>query len=344
MNLKELAQTLGLSPTTVSRALNGYPEVAESTRLRIESAARRYNYQPNARAQRLATGRSMAIAHVLPVSDGHEMVNPIFGDFVSGASETYLQHGYDMMLSLVADGDQEQLYADLASKASVDGLIISSPRRDDERIPLLHRIGLPFVVHGRASFREEDYNWVDVNNRRAFERATGFLIDLGHRQIALINGLETMDFAARRREGYLAALSARGIAGNPDWISSDQMTEQYGYRTTRRLLDQNEAPTAIVASSIIVALGVQRALLETGHVMGRDVSVIAHDDALSYLPNGAEAPIFTAVKSSVKLAGRLCAEMLIDLIKTGGSVPRSRLLEAELVVGGSTGPAPLRPS
>ena len=116
VNLKQLSESLGLSQTTVSRALNGYPEVKEATRLKVQDAARRMNYAPNPGARGLATGRSMAIGHVIPVSKRHEMVNPIFGDFVAGASQTYSQRGYDMVLTHVDDGDEESVYRMLASK------------------------------------------------------------------------------------------------------------------------------------------------------------------------------------------------------------------------------------
>ena len=85
MNLKELARKLDLSPTTVSRALNGYPEVNEATRERVAAAARRYNYKPNTRAIRLATGRAMAVGHVIPLATRHEIVNPVFADVIAGA-------------------------------------------------------------------------------------------------------------------------------------------------------------------------------------------------------------------------------------------------------------------
>ena len=87
MNLKELAASLGLSQTTVSRALNGYPEVGEATRNRVLAAAKAADYAPNARARRLATGRTMTIGHVIPLSGKHELVNPIFADFIVGAGE-----------------------------------------------------------------------------------------------------------------------------------------------------------------------------------------------------------------------------------------------------------------
>jgi LacI family transcriptional regulator len=118
------------------------------------------------------------------------------------------------------------------------------------------------------------------------------------------------------------------------------MTEVFGYQSTRDMLGQDDAPTAIVASSLICALGARRAIEERGLIMGRDVSIITHDDALSYLQNGADIPIFTATRSSVRDAGRKLAMMLLDAVANPLNAPQHELLEAELMVGGSTGPAP----
>ncbi len=342
MNLKELATRLGLSTTTVSRALNGYPEVNEETRERVMAAAKRHNYRPNARAIRLATGRAMAIGHVITVSSKHEIVNPVFADFIAGAGETYSRRGYDMLLSVVNDADEPRAYRELKSRGTVDGIIVHAPRANDPRIHLLHEIGLPFVVHGRATGAADPYSWLDVNNRRSFRRAAEFLIDLGHRRIALVNGLEFMDFAIRRRAGYEEAMTARGLPLDPALMFSDEMTETYGYSAACRALDQADPPTAFLVSSLIIAIGVRRALEERGLKLGRDVSLITHDDELSYLRNGEDIPIFTATRSSVREAGRQAAEMLIDRIQTPGLPPQQRMLEAELMVGLSTGPAPTR--
>ncbi|HKL69958.1 LacI family DNA-binding transcriptional regulator [Salibaculum sp.] len=340
MNLKELSAKLNLSPTTVSRALNGYPEVKEETRRRVLDAASRYDYSPNARAQGLATGRSQAIGHVIPLSTKHEMVNPIFGDFIAGAGETYSSHGYEMLISVVEDDRADDAYRSLKRRGVVDGVIVHGPRMEDSRIPMLQELGLPFVVHGRASGLAQDYSWLDVNNRRAFQRATDFLLDLGHRRIALLNGLETMDFAARRRAGFEAALTARGLNPDPGLEVSGEMTEAMGHGSALALLDRPMPPTAFVVSSMISAMGVRRALEDRGLRMGQDVSVVTHDDALSYFTSGADVPLFTSTRSSVREAGRQVAQMLIDRIDTPDAPPRQVLLEAELTVGRSTGPAP----
>ncbi|MBV7409860.1 LacI family DNA-binding transcriptional regulator [Maritimibacter sp. DP1N21-5] len=338
MTLKELAKALGLSPTTVSRALNGFPEVSEETRKKVRAAAEAYGYRPNMRARSLATGRAMAIGHVIPIQSGHEMVNPVFADFISGAGEIYSQAGYDMLISIVPDDRQQQAYQDFRTKGSVDGIIVHAPRAGDRRIHLLNEVGIPFVVHGRASDTHEDYSWVDMNNLRAFERATKLLLDLGHRRIALINGLEDMDFAIRRRAGVRAALETQGIALDDRLCFTGEMTEQYGHAAMTKLLALPDPPTAVLTSSMIPGIGIRRAIRESGREIGRDVSVIIHDDDLSYLPNGRDDPLFTATRSSVREAGRAAATMLLDIIATGDFTPRHVLLEADLILGRSTGP------
>lgn len=340
MNLKELSQKLGLSQTTVSRALNGYPEVSEATRLKVKTAAQQFGYTASTRAKGLATGKAFAIGHVIPMAAKHELMNPIFGDFIAGTGEICARNGYEMIISVV-DGsmDEEAIYRGLKSRRAVDGVVVHGPLMQDWRIPLLQELGLPFVVHGRASGIETPYSWVDVNNTRAFHRAADLLIELGHRRIALINGLEEMDFAHRRRIGFEDGLKAHGISLDPSLMICGEMTEDSGYTAAKHLLNSERPPSAFVVSSIISALGVRRAIEERGLVLGRDVSVVIHDDNLSYLKNGAEVPIFTATRSSVRDSGREVAQMLIEQIANPTHHFKNKLFEAELVLGQSTGSA-----
>lgn len=337
MDLKSLAELLELSPTTVSRALNGFPEVSKQTRRRVLEAAEKYNYQPNAKAKGLATGRSNAIGHLIPVSANHEMVNPIFADFLAGASKAYLDASYDMLLSLVKDDDEEAAYRKITTRGRVDGIIVHGPKLDDNRVDLLNSLNVPFVVHGRM-LNAEGYSWLDVNNRRAFKRGTDYLLDLGHRRIALINGLETMVFAQHRLDGYREALQSRGVAPDKALVASAEMTEPFGYESARSMLLTQQPPTAFMVSSVIMAIGVRRAIEEQGFKLGRDVSLVAFDDNLSYLKDNAEIPMFTSLRSTVRDAGRRCAENLLRLINQPQSEPIQELWEASLILGESTAP------
>lgn len=151
MKLKDFAKLVGLSSTTVSRALGGYPEVNEKTRKRIMEAALKHGYVPNAHAKSLSTGASNTIACVIPVTDQNEIMNPIFGEFMAGVCGYCGKNGFEVSLKIVPDDDQITAYRAIRSRADIGGIIIQSPRHLDDRIPMLAKVGLPFVVHGRSS-------------------------------------------------------------------------------------------------------------------------------------------------------------------------------------------------
>lgn len=339
VNLKKLSEMLGLSQTTVSRALNGFPEVNENTRKRVKDAAQALNYRPSRSATSLATGKTKVIGHIIPVSE-HQMINPHFSDFLVGASETYAAAGYDLLLRMAGPGEEEAIYRDFANLKRVDGVIVHGPRIEEPRIKLLNAIGLKFVVHGRAGDNHQPYSWLDVNNLRAFEKATQLLLDEGHAQIGLVNGLESMNFALRRRMGYEQALRANDITINPDLITQADMTEPYGYEATKLLLKGRNSPTAIAYSSVLPAMGGLRALSELGLKPGKDVALITYDDQLSFLQSASldgGDTFFTSLNSSIKAAGKRAAEMLINQIVDPEVEPIQELWEAELVLGQTTG-------
>ncbi|MEM7259776.1 MAG: substrate-binding domain-containing protein, partial [Pseudomonadota bacterium] len=161
---------------------------------------------------------------------------------------------------------------------------------------------------------------------------------LGHTQIALINGKETMNFAARRRTGYEEALQQAGLDTDDTLMFEGDLTEGNGYQAATQLLSLIPQPTAFLVSSYMGALGVRRAIHNAGLTMGSDVSVIIHDDDLSYFHNSGDVPQFTATRSSVKEAGRLAADMLLSIIDNPNAPLPTRLLEANLIIGQSTGP------
>ena len=348
VNLKQLSERLRLSQTTVSRALNGFPEVSEKTRQRVQVVAAELNYRPSPSASSLATGKSRIIGHVVAVSD-HMMINPHFADFVGGASETYSQAGYDMLIRVVPQAEEENVYRDFVKRNRVDGVIVHGPMVADPRIALLESLGLPFVVHGRQGGEAHPYSWLDVNNRRAFKRATEFLADLGHRRIALVNGLETMNFAHRRRQGYEDGLLAKGLVSDPGLVKNADMLEPYGYQATHAFLNMLNPPTAILFSSVLPAIGAVRALSELGLRPGADISLLTFDDQLSFLQSGSHnaggtqitnVPFLSAVRSSIWKAGRRSAEMLLDQINGQTTAPVHELWEAELIIGTSTSACP----
>ncbi len=150
MNLKELSAQLGLSQTTVSRAINGYPEVSEDTRARVRAAAELHGYRPSAAARRLATGQSGTLGIIFP-AERNNLADLIFTEFLGGCVERAGDLGYDITLAMARGNiSEEAVYRRTVRNARVDALIISSPLIEDPRPALLHSLGMPFIIHGRT--------------------------------------------------------------------------------------------------------------------------------------------------------------------------------------------------
>ncbi len=336
MNLKELASSLGLSQTTVSRALNGYPEVNEATRNRVEEAAARLGYRANANARRLATGRAGAFGMVLRT----DSYGPHTVEFLGGLAERLFHDEIDILVSTVESAEEEiAAYRRAAASKRVDAVIVASPFPGDTRIELLNNLKLPFLLHGRSE-GAAPHAWLDIDNTGSTERATAHLIDLGHRNIALINGPKGMTFSNHREAGYRAALATRGLTAPQSLVVNTSFTDELGFRHAQRMLESSSAPTAFVAGSMMTALGVFRAIRASGLELGRDVSMIAHDDVFPYLNADNMVPSMSTTRSSIRAAGTRVGELLLQLLAGKRPEDIHELWPVEMVLRQSTGPAP----
>jgi LacI family transcriptional regulator len=338
MKLKELADRLGLSQTTVSRALNGYPEVSEATRERVRDAARRFHYRPNASARRLATGRAGAVGAVLK-TDRNQMFDPHYVEFLAGLGEELAEHEIDIVLGTSRMNDETASYRRIAAGTRVDALILSSPQVSDDRVRLLSDLGMPFILHGRT-FDQPPHAWLDIDNEGAFHHATNHLLDLGHTRIALINGMKGFTYAADRERGFRTALERRGIVPDENLIGTGIMTDDVGFRLAEKFLAKTPRPTAILVSSMMMALGAFRAMRAAGLTLGKDVSMIAHDDVFPFLNADRMVPTMSTTRSSIRAAGARIGELVIEIL--AGRDPKTihELWPVDLVVRASTGPAP----
>ena len=253
MNLKQLAKTLNLSQTTVSRALNGYPEVSEATRERVREAARRHNYRPNPAAMRLAKGATGNIGLVLP-ADADGALDPHFGAFLSGVSDTCARMGYDVLIAPGRLSAADAAFERLLGGSHVDGMILPGTRVRDERVARAIEAGLPLVVHGRTARPEAGYSFLDIDNRDAFARLTQHLVAQGHRRIGLVNADPEYFFAAEREAGWVDALEASGLPQSRDLVRSGAMSESFGYEAASDLLGRERRPTAIVSARAVAVI------------------------------------------------------------------------------------------
>ncbi len=337
VSLKALASQLGLSQTTVSRALNGHPGVSELTRARVVAAARAADYRPNTAARRLATGRAGAIGFVW-VAEPVAHFDPVLSEVLSGIGESARDRGFAIQVTPTTREGELEAYRTLAASRQVDGVIVMSPALRDERVRLCEAIGLPFILHGRTDTDGAPHPFVDIDNRGAFRAAARLLLRLGHRRIGFLNGPERLTFARDRACGVNEAF--REFDADPAGLlkRTRPMSETFGHEATSELL-ADDPPTAILCSSVVIALGAERALRGSGLRIGRDIAVISHDDVLPFLkPENFHVPL-CCTTSSIRTAGRRLASRLIDRIHRGASANKGEVWDVDLIMRESVGPA-----
>jgi LacI family transcriptional regulator len=336
MNLKEFAKSIGMSQTTVSRALSGYPEVKAETRQRILKLAQELGYHPNRSAAGLATGRAGAVGMVVREARGFD---PNTTEFMAGLGSRLETRQIDILITVVEDREAElTAYQRLAASKRVDAVILHTPTVDDERMDFLSKLNMPFVLHGRGT-ENGSFPWIDIDNP-AIYRATSYLLDIGHKRIAMINGNKGDIFAEHRDQGYRKALKERGISPHEDMITHGVFTDDVGYRSMQDFLSLPEPPTAVLAGSMMTALGVMRAVRSAGLTLGRDISLIAHDDVFNYINADNMVPTVSTTRSSMREAGVRIGDILLQMLAGRDVASHSEVWPVELVLRESTAPPP----
>jgi LacI family transcriptional regulator len=334
VSLRAIARQLGLSVTTVSRALGGFPEVGAATRARVMAEAERIDYRPNQLARRLRHGRSEAVGLVLPAEAG-QFDDPFFLHLLAAVGPPLQRAGLDLLVMTARPGAEElRAYRHLIEGRRVDGILLARTRRGDARIRYLLDRGAPFVAHGRCE-ETRPYAFVDIDGAAACQAATERLIGFGHRCIGMINASPHYMFAHYRERGWRAALVAAGLPPGP--IRHAEPSEEVGFTLMHALLGEPAPPTAVLCATDRLAIGALHAVSQAGLRAGRDVSLIGYDD----LPMAAcTDPPLTTIQQSIDRAGERMVEMLTALLDGAEPAALTEVWPARLIPRASDGPAP----
>ncbi len=333
VTLKDIAQKVGYSVTTVSRALTGYDDVAESTRQIILNAADEMDYHPNITARRLRTHRTDTIGIVVPTYRTR-FGDPFFSDFLAGVGNKAVEHSFDLLVSTHPPGAGElDIYKRMVLEQRVDGMIVITTRPQDERIIYLIEQDFPFVAFGRSDL-EMDFAYLDVDGEAGMSQATQHLIDLGHRRIAYISAPFDLMYAHHRLQGYKGALSDNGIPFDESLMVVGDLTERSGSALAHDLLTRSERPSAIMACNDWMASGVIGAARDLGMTIGQDIAVVGFDDVpLARLAH----PQLTTVRQPAYDAGWRVCEMLISSLQGDALEDSHVILQPQLIVRKSCG-------
>jgi len=326
-NIKELAEKLGLSTTTVSRVLNGKSKnfrISQETSRKVLDAARKYHYSPNRIARGLKLERTETIGLIIP-----DIANLYFGSIAKTIEMEARNSGYSIILcdSLDDEVTEAELLQLLAGR-KVDGIIIAPTGKSSRHVVEIQQLGIPVMVIDRY-LPGTELPFVTTDNYLGALLATEHFIEMGHSNIACIQGINGISANSERVKGYRDALQKHGIPVNEFMILGTDFGEENGYIQTKKLLRFHDRPTAIFALSNLISLGTLRALKEAVLTVPEDISIVSFDEQ----PYSAFlACPMTTVEQPREEIGRLAFNFLLKTIGDGmPSEPVKLMLHPRLI-------------
>lgn len=335
--IKDLAKAAGVSVTTVSRALNGYSDVNEETRRKIKEIAEAMKYRPNVVARSLVTKRTKSIGVILSEINREGAKDALAFETLCGINDRAVELDYDILL--FSTNPKKQLsksYADLCRERNVDGAILSGLRVND---PYLHEVlnhpDFPCVLID-IPVESDNIGHVTTDNVRGATAAVEHLIQLGHRDIAMINGHDEAAVSRDRKEGYRKALEQAGIPFREELVFNGQFKEAGGFEAMNEILIKRPNVTAVFSASDLMVLGALKALEKVGRKVPESMSIVGYDDIA--IASHCHPPLTTIRQDRYEM-GYQAAQLLVDLLD-GRHVKRKIVLHSELIVRHSTAAPP----
>lgn len=323
-----VAARAGVSPSTVSRILNGTAVVSEDKRAAVDEAIAALGFVPNPVARGLAGGRTLSIGVISQAID-----SPFYGAALRGIEIELGAAGYSpLFMSGHWQADEEARCIDVLRSRRVDGLIVLTGRLSDSALRAAART-LPVVVTGR-SLKAPNLLALDFDNREGARQATQHLLDLGHRRIAWIGGDPEHADAVERLQGYRLAIEGAGLRVDPALVLAGDFTEHSGLLAVQRLLDGGTRFDAIATANDQMAFGAVLGLHRHGLRVPHDVSMVGFDDVAGSVYM---VPPLTTVHNPIQEIGQLAARAMLGLL--AGERPRIEVPAPRLVVRESALPA-----
>lgn len=310
--IKDIAKNLGLSTSTVSRALNGSKSISDKTKEEVNAEAKRLHFTMNSMARSLISNKSYTIALFVDADNEQAFQNPYFYEETHGIENYVYKNGYSLLVANVKTAQKGQDMIDAITKSKrADGIILPSNILTDELARRLKEENVPFVSIGQPGSLTSSVSWIDIDNYKGAEAATLCLIKEGKKRIAFLGFNESNLFSRRRLEGYRNALAENKIPANPDFVIACGKTKNDGYFEMNRLLKSHPEIDGVICGDELLSVGVLKALGEAGKKVPEEVALVSFDSAqiaeISY-------PSITTIDVDVFQLGYQCARLLFDLM------------------------------
>jgi LacI family transcriptional regulator len=329
--IRDIADAAGVSIATVSRVLNGRPDVSPGTREAVLRVVRDQGFSMNRSARALSGGRTGLIGVTLPIVHVE-----YFSRILWGASEALYEHDMRVVLCpTMHERDREVTLLEQLLQGTTDGALLLLTRESNDALRALERKGFPFVVLDPRYPVDEGTPVVSAAHWAGAKAATEHLLSLGHRRIGAITGPHGWVASVDRLDGYQAALAAAGVLADPDLIAKGNFTGESGRAAASQLLGLPEPPTAIFAFNDEMAVGAMRVAEQRGLRLPDDLSIVGFDDL-----EKAEivTPALTTVRQPLAEMGRMAVSLLTRVVEDQPIEAMRVELATKLIVRDSTAP------
>ena len=330
VTIKDIANRADVSKTTVSRVLNGKPDVDEKTKNKIQEIIKETGYSPSPIAKNLATGRTNFLGLLVPA-----LTHPWIMEITQGIAEGIEDSEYEMALFTTSNRNKNQeMIEKVINNGLTDGIIALLSSDDKGYISQLHDKRFPIVLMSDR-FLSRDIACVTAENTKGSYQATKHLIKLGHRNIGFVEGPPEFLCSRERLEGYKMALNDSGILFDEHLVKYGDLLEESGFKVITSWAESGNLPSAIFLSTDEMAIGAVKACKEAGLKVPEDISIVGFDD----IPKaGFIDPPLTTIRQPMRAMGRKGVEILIDQIVQKNQKAVRIELETDLIVRNSSCP------
>ena len=330
--ITDIAKKLGISASTVSRALSDHPDIKDETKRLVRKLAKEFNYIPNPIAQSLKSSRTSVIGVIVP-----EIKHDFFSSAISGIEEVAYHAGFTIIVSQSNESyDREVINTNSLIQQRVAGLIasISQETKNGSHFQALMDRDIPLVFFDRIC-EDIPANKVVIDDSKSAFEAVNHLIEKGYKKIAHFAGPNDLDICKKRMDGYKRSLQNKGILIDEELIRFGGLHEADGYKSMEYLLVTNNLPDAIFCVNDPVAIGAFQKIKEAGLKIPADIGIVGFSN--NKITSLVDPQITTVDQPSFEM-GRRAAELLIDMIENNNknSQPKTITLDAKLIVRSST--------
>ncbi|MGC8890836.1 MAG: LacI family DNA-binding transcriptional regulator [bacterium] len=321
ITIYKIAEELGVSPSTVSRALNNTGRMSQELRNKIVELAKKYNYIPNEAAKGLRTKSSMLLGLIVP-----DIANPYYVNVARGAQDEADRYGYSIAICNTDDKpDLEKKRIITLVKKQVDGLLVFNFFNNKDTLELLKTLSVPIILFNPPP---RNYKFVHIkHDTSVISSLLAYLLNKSYRKIAHIAGDQRTIVGTLRLRHFVHFLKSHNIPLKEEWIIESDFTYKGGYDAMKRLLSLEERPRAVWASNDMMAIGAMDAIKEAGLSVPKDIAVAGCDD-IEYA--SLVSPKLTTIYKPKYELGTLAVKLLVNLIR--GEEISIETLKDELII------------